>query len=271
MCRLLAFRARHATPLFRLMLAGDNSFAVQSLEHPDGWGLAYFVDGAPHLIKNVLPAITDPVFEKVSLTAQSTAVIAHVRRATAGPVALQNCHPFQSGRWVMAHNGFFRNYPHIRGDLLARISPRWRSRVLGETDSEVYFLLFMSHLSELVDPLETPQRPDRLALALQQTVSLIRSVADFGPPQGRQIADRSWFTTVITDGMVMVGLSSGRPLSYRRVTDASGRTAEVHFSSEHISTKGTEQSSDAWVELGFDEYLGVDADLALSCGRLTTR
>ena len=47
MCRILALRSQAEVPLYRFLLAGDNSFAVQSLEHPDGWGLAYYLEEGP--------------------------------------------------------------------------------------------------------------------------------------------------------------------------------------------------------------------------------
>ena len=64
----------------------------------------------------------------------STNVIAHIRKATQGRIALENCHPFRRelwGRyWIFAHNGNLENYaPPLSGHYLP----------VGDTDSERAF------------------------------------------------------------------------------------------------------------------------------------
>ena len=31
-------------------MAADNALGTQSEQHPDGWGVAHYIDGAPHLV-----------------------------------------------------------------------------------------------------------------------------------------------------------------------------------------------------------------------------
>ena len=70
-------------------------------------------------------------------------VIAHLRKATVGAVALQNCHPFVRelwGRyWVFAHNGDLKDY-----------APRLHAafRAVGDTDSERAFCWLMQELAK---------------------------------------------------------------------------------------------------------------------------
>src|SRR5262249_28104228 len=76
----------------------------------DGWGIAYYQDNDVRLIKDAAPAYESPWVGFVAgLALRSKLVIAHIRRATSGTIALRNTHPFTrelSGRMhVFAHNG----------------------------------------------------------------------------------------------------------------------------------------------------------------------
>jgi predicted glutamine amidotransferase len=74
---------------------------------------------------------------------KSQYVIAHIRKATQGHVALENCHPFTRelwGRyWVFAHNG---NLVDFNPRLHAAFKP------VGDTDSEMAFCWLMQELAK---------------------------------------------------------------------------------------------------------------------------
>jgi glutamine amidotransferase len=74
---------------------------------------------------------------------KSRNVISHIRKATQGAVALENCHPFVRelwGRyWVFAHNGDLKDF-HPR--LHAAFRP------VGSTDSERAFCWIMQELAK---------------------------------------------------------------------------------------------------------------------------
>jgi glutamine amidotransferase len=70
-------------------------------------------------------------------------VVAHVRKATVGGVALENCHPFTRelwGRhWVFAHNGDLKDYaPSLHGSF----------KPVGSTDSELAFCWLMQEINK---------------------------------------------------------------------------------------------------------------------------
>jgi glutamine amidotransferase len=70
-------------------------------------------------------------------------VIAHIRKATQGVVALENCHPFVRelwGRyWVFAHNGDLKDFhPRLHGNF----------HPVGDTDSERAFCWLMQELAK---------------------------------------------------------------------------------------------------------------------------
>ncbi len=124
MCRLFAFRSVVASQVHRSMMEADNALLHQSNFHPDGWGVAYYVAGAPHLIKSTSAAVECSLFQKVSGIVASKTVIAHIRKATQGELCITNAHPFQYGKWIFAHNGNIANFAEHRDTIIEQISPK---------------------------------------------------------------------------------------------------------------------------------------------------
>src|SRR2546430_2252107 len=132
MCRLFGFRSVIPSQVHRSLTAADNALAEQSKAHADGWGVAHYVDGTPHGTRAPSTAVSDAIFHRLSGIVSSETVLAHVRRATVGPKTVLNCHPFQYGKWVFAHNGEIRDFEAKRAALLDEIAPRLRRFILGE-------------------------------------------------------------------------------------------------------------------------------------------
>src|SRR5690606_5507539 len=147
-CRLFGFRSVIPSQVHRSLVAADNALGKQSERHPDGWGVAYYVDGAPHVTRSAAGALDDALFRRVSGSGRSETVVAHVRKATQGNLTVLNSHPFQYGRWVMAHNGDIPRFAAVREALEQAIAPRLRRFILGDTDSERIFFLFLSELAK---------------------------------------------------------------------------------------------------------------------------
>ncbi len=110
--------------------------------HHDGWGIAFFEGaGVRHFVDHQA-AVDSPVAELIKrYPIKSQNVIAHIRKATQGQVALENCHPFVRelwGRyWVFAHNGDLKDFaPTLNGPY----------RPVGNTDSELAFCFLLQEL-----------------------------------------------------------------------------------------------------------------------------
>lgn len=262
MCRLMGLQAGQAVPLYRFLIGGDNSFAFQSLEHPDGWGIAHHDGALPSVVKSVLPAITDELFEQLAFSVRAPTVLAHIRRATTGPVAQRNCHPFRRGQWLFAHNGQIANFDQVKDELLARVAPELRATLEGETDTEVCFLLFLTHLAKRVSLDERRPPSAALAHAFAGTLGDIREVTERpGTPVPSPL------TCLVTNGWLMMGVPHGKPLSVRSSEDAA-QIAQVMFSSEAISTPSVVQERFPWRDLADDEYLTVDRELRIDSASL---
>src|SRR3954471_19184490 len=177
MCRLFGFRSVISRQGHRSLLAAENALGVQSNDHPDGWGVAFYIDGAPHVTRSPTTALGDSLFHRLSGVVSSETVLAHVRKATQGGKTVFNCHPFQYGRWVFAHNGDIPEFESKRESLLALVSPKLRRFILGETDSEVLFFVFLSALAEQA-PLSETQDVARVTNALRVALQRVRDVSD---------------------------------------------------------------------------------------------
>lgn len=149
MCELLALNANTPTDL-AFSFRGLSRRGGASGEHADGWGLASFTpDGSGlNLIREDAPAAFSRLADQLAeRSPRALASIAHIRKATQGQVALENCHPFvrswQGQTWVFAHNGNLAGViPH--GD---------HYRPFGETDSEAAFCWILDQLDRSgVDP-----------------------------------------------------------------------------------------------------------------------
>lgn len=270
MCRLFGFRSVIQSQVHRSLVEADNALCGLSEQHPDGWGVAYYVDGTPHVMRSACSAISDRVFQRVSGIVASETVLAHVRKATQGSLSVLNCHPFQHGRWVFAHNGDIPSFPKQREALLRQVSPRLVRYILGESDSEVIFFLVLTQL------LRYGSLDSRLALAdvaasLRRALSAVRALCDAEPD-----TERSLLTCILTDGSAMVGHQGGKELHYStyktRCADRAscpslgpaceaptqdGFVNHLIFSSQPLS------GENVWQPMAEDDIVGVDARMRL--------
>ena len=140
MCQLLGMNANVPTDV----MFSFTGLAQRADEHKDGFGIAFFEDRGLRTFVDDKSARASPVAELVShFPIKSDNVIAHIRKATQGRVALENTHPFVRelwGRyWVFAHNGDLRGF-----------APRLHAafRPVGDTDSERAFCWLMQELAK---------------------------------------------------------------------------------------------------------------------------
>jgi predicted glutamine amidotransferase len=275
MCRLFGFRSVTSSQVHRSLVSAENALAVQSRVHKDGWGVAWYHLGVPHLIKGADSAFQDRMFARVSGVVASRTVLAHIRQATVGDINVLNSHPFQYGRWVMAHNGTVFEFARHREALLNLIDPALRRSVLGDTDSEMLFMLVLTELGRLV-ALDAPVvSVPQVAGAIEAALNRVRAQCD-------ESADRaSRLTVLLTNGDTMVGACSGRELHWStwkhvcqdkdvcafhapncEAPSVDGKVNHLILSSEPL------QGENDWTELPFGGVVGVDADMQLWRGRL---
>ncbi|HEY0846822.1 MAG TPA: class II glutamine amidotransferase [Noviherbaspirillum sp.] len=141
MCQLLGMNCNVPTDIV-FSFTGFATRGGRTDEHNDGWGIAFFEGaGVRHFVDHEA-AIASPIAELIKRwPIKSKNVIAHIRKATQGRVALENCHPFVRelwGRyWVFAHNGDLKEFsPALDGAF----------HPVGNTDSEWAFCFLLQEL-----------------------------------------------------------------------------------------------------------------------------
>lgn len=270
MCRLFGFRSVIPSQVHRSLVAADNALGVQSDKHPDGWGVAYYIDGAPHLTRSPSTALGDQLFQRVSGVVSSETVMAHVRKATVGEMSVLNCHPFQYGRWTFAHNGEIKEFDRHRKAVLNEVAPRLRRFILGETDSEVLFFLFLTHLSQY-GPLAGRVGVEEVVASLRKTIEQVRDMCDGPDP-----AKRALLTFVVTDGQIMAAVRSGKELFFSthktRCADRDScpnlapeceAPSETGFVNHLLISSEPLLGENVWFEMADDEVVGVDSRMRL--------
>lgn len=140
MCQLLGLNANTPTDL----VFSFTGFSTRAEEHKDGFGIGFFEGPGARLFVDTVSARVSPVAEMIRrYPLRSRHIVAHIRKATQGAVALENTHPFMRelwGRyWVFAHNGNLEGYePKLHAAF----------RPVGSTDSERAFCWLLQELAK---------------------------------------------------------------------------------------------------------------------------
>jgi predicted glutamine amidotransferase len=275
---MFGFRSVIPSQVHSSLVHADNALGFQSEAHPDGWGVAFYVDGAPHVTRMPATALDDHLFHRLSGVVSSETVIAHVRKATKGAKTVLNCHPFQYGKWVFAHNGDIPTFAENRETLMQEIAPRLRRFVLGDTDSEVVFFIFLTQLSGY-GPLASRHGAEDVIEALRSALARVRAIAD-----GEGDGDKSLLTCLVTDGTTFVATQGGKELfvsTYKKhcsdrdtcahlapECEAPSKTGFINhliFSSEVID------GDNIWDEIAPGEIIGVDWRMRITRGHTDRR
>src|SRR5205085_5973149 len=253
MCRRFGGRTGAPGGVAHELLHGANALRVQSREHPDGWGLGWYAGRVPQVVRSLTAAHGDDDFEEVSSFVTASTILAHLRKASVGRVALENTHPFEWGPWLFAHNGTIEQWEKCRARIEAEIDPALRDKLRGETDSERCFLLFLTRLSRRCDP--TAATFADAAAALAETVGAVVRTC------GHEAAT----TFLATDGRLMLACRRGRTLYLSAAEpERGGRVAWFAVASEDPRLhEGAPPGRGSWREVRAGAIVGVDADLRL--------
>lgn len=140
MCELFAVNAARPVEVSGYL----RTFYRHSDMHPHGWGISWRdEDGNIILHKEPVRAIDSPFLEEfLTHPLAKSQLLAHIRYATFGRTAYENCHPFtcidyDGVEWMMIHNGSVFNDALITG---------YDRHEQGDTDSERVILFLMDLL-----------------------------------------------------------------------------------------------------------------------------
>ncbi|HVW28994.1 MAG TPA: class II glutamine amidotransferase [Polyangiaceae bacterium] len=177
---------------------------------PMGWGIGFYQAGEVLLRRRPIDereAIDlTPVIEGV----RTDVLIGHVRRPTVGGLRTENTHPFRYRQWLFAQTGTIGGFAQLRDRLLESQPEFLRRNVRGDTDSELFFYLFLSFLHDAGHLADGQVAPEHLRAALRACISLVdRLSAEEGFPKNTG-------DLLVTNGEFMVGLHRGEEqMAYR--------------------------------------------------------
>ena len=263
MCRLFGCRTAAPGAVAHELLHGANALRIQSREHPDGWGLGWYVGRVPQIVRSLSAAHGDEDFEHVGSFVTASTILAHLRKASVGAVSLANTHPFEWGPWLFAHNGTISDWRLISPGVEARFDSGLRTKIKGETDSERCFYLFLTCLAGRCNPISATFA--QAAAALDEAVGVIRSAAQAaGQPEPST-------TFLATDGKLMIACRHGRTLHVSAPEPRSdGRVDYFAVASEDPKLhEPVPPGRASWREVAKGTVVGVDGDLRLCRATLT--
>ena len=175
----------------------------------DAYGYGTYTATEVLLAKRPSGAATPLTLAQLAGNVTSEVLLAHGRRATVGNQKDENTHPFRFRRWLFAHDGTIEGFAELRPKLLAELPEFLRRNVVGDTDSEHAFGLFLKFLRDggQLDDLDIEAAVAGKALA--QTVRTIEELA-----RGAGVQRPRTLNFVASNGRLLVASRRGRPLHY---------------------------------------------------------
>lgn len=158
MCRFIAYIGNPIL-LHDIIVKPTNSLVKQSIQaresdHPinaDGFGLGWYdhsIDNVPGIFRSYQPAWNDLNLVNLTSKVKSKCFFAHIRAASQGGVALDNCHPFAFQELMFMHNGNIQNFRAIKRQLRRQLDDDVYEWLKGQTDSEHFFALFIQTMRD---------------------------------------------------------------------------------------------------------------------------
>ena len=282
MCRIFAFRSVLQSRVHRSLLDADNALLTRSQFHPNGWGVAHYLHGVPHIIKSTEAAFNDSLFKRISGIVSSQTVLAHIRNATQGDShSTVNCHPFQYGHWSFIHNGNIEKFDEHKNDLLALIPDHLKRFILGDTDSEVIFYILLTFIEEIGD-LELIHHYKNIELQIYKALKAISDI--IGPIHNGEMFDNkhTFITFSLTNGKQMFGFHGGQSLYYSThkstcpesdicphfLDNCINQTEPGNFVNHFILSSEPLDGENLWNKLSPGDIWGVDEHMFLQGNHL---
>lgn len=156
MCRFLAYLGEPTyledlvcKPRHSLVRQSLRAVEAKSVTNGDGFGVGWYSEReSPGVYREVMPAWSDENLLSLCANVRSNLFFAHVRAATGGGIARQNCHPFCYGPYLFIHNGQIGGYAELRRAMEALLPDHLYEQRRGATDSELLFLLCIARIEQ---------------------------------------------------------------------------------------------------------------------------
>lgn len=174
-----------------------------------GWGVGFYQGGEILLKRRPIDDRQELSVAEMTQGLRADALLAHVRVGTVGSSRTENTHPFRYRQWLFAHTGTIESFSTLRGRLSDSLPQFLQRDVRGETDSELFFHLFLSFLHDAgqLDRQDVPASTARTAL--RSSLSLIdRLCAEEG-------TGPSTMNILVASPDYLIAAHAGAPMAFR--------------------------------------------------------
>jgi glutamine amidotransferase len=214
-------------------------------DEPLGWGVGFYQSGEVLLRRRPLDDRPVVDMSEAAEKVRTDALLGHVRRATVGGLRTENTHPFRYRSWLFAQTGTIQGFEHLRPRLFESLPEFLRRNVRGDTDSELFFHLFLSFLHDAGALGDGAAQPQQVATALRSSIALVdRLSAEEGFPVNSG-------DVMVTNGEQMFAVHRNGSMAYRvikgrhDVDELLGEEARLHtripaVESTHVTIIATE-------------------------------
>ncbi len=185
------------------LVLGSNRAVLRArrpADQPLGWGLGFYQAGEVLLRRRPLDDREEIDLAEAAEDVRADVLLGHLRRASVGALRTENTHPFRYRSWLWAQTGTIDGFERLRGRLLEAQPEFLRRNVRGETDSELFFYLFLSFLHDAGHLERAHTSHEAIAAALRASIALVDRLSaeeGFGPNAG---------DILVTDGERMVAV-----------------------------------------------------------------
>lgn len=176
---------------------------------PLGWGIGFHQAGEVLLRRRPLDEREVVDLSEAAADIRTDVLLGHVRHASVGGLRTENTHPFRYRSWLFAATGTIQGFDRLRPRLLDSMPAFLSRNVRGETDTELFFYLFLSFLHDAGMLSDGGVEPERIRGALRASVALVdRLSAEEGQSQNTGDA-------LVSNGEVVIALHRSDRAAYR--------------------------------------------------------
>jgi len=174
-----------------------------------GWGLGFYQGGEVLMRRRPIDDREEIQLDKLAADVRADVLIGHVRSATVGALRTENTHPFRYRQWLFAQTGTLGQFDTIRERLLASVPEFLRGNVRGETDSEIFFHVFLSFLHDA-------GRLDNGSVTAEAVKDALRSSLAVVDGMEAEVGEGAEKTNLlVSNGDLIAGVHRNVKMSYR--------------------------------------------------------
>ncbi|MFO0677669.1 MAG: class II glutamine amidotransferase [Polyangiaceae bacterium] len=197
------------TDALRVRTRSPESSANGTSSPPWAWGLGFYQGGEVLMRRRPLDESEEIDVAKLASDVRGDIVVGHVRSATVGSFSTENTHPFRSRQWLFAQTGTLDEWDAVRDRLRASIPEFLQSSIRGETDSEIFFHVFLSFLHDAGRLNDAVVEPQAIREALRSSFAVVDGmIAEVSGKPSR-------LNVLVSNGETIVGVHKRADMAYR--------------------------------------------------------